>query len=106
METVAYRLPTLPVGGVRVLGDWNGDRVETPGVFDDGQWQLWNQVQRVKDPVVSLSFGQAGDTPVTGDWNGDGTTDFGVVRGAVWIRPILISSSRPFARPGRKQGST
>ncbi|HEX4687199.1 MAG TPA: hypothetical protein VH228_10465 [Nocardioides sp.] len=83
--TVAYRLPSLPVGGVRVLGDWNGDGVQTPGIFDDGQWQLWNQVQRVNNPPVTTTFGQPGDVPVTGDWNGDGITDLGVVRGAEWL---------------------
>ena len=82
---VAYRLPSLPVGGVRVLGDWNGDGVQTPGIFDDGQWQLWNQVQRVNNPPVTTTFGQPGDVPVTGDWNGDGITDLGVVRGAEWL---------------------
>jgi hypothetical protein len=81
----SYQLPTLPVGGVRVLGDWNADGVQTPGIFDDGQWQLWNQVQRVSGPAATTAFGQAGDLPVTGDWNGDGTTDIGVVRGSEWI---------------------
>ena len=61
--SVAYRLPTLPDGGVRVLGDWNGDGVETPGIFDDGHWQLWNQVQRANDPAVTTTFGQPGDRP-------------------------------------------
>jgi hypothetical protein len=82
---VAYRLPALPAGGVRVLGDWNGDGVETTGTFVDGQWQLWNQVQRPNAPAVTTTFGQAGDVPVTGDWNGDGLTDLGVVRGSEWL---------------------
>jgi hypothetical protein len=83
--TVTYRLPVLPDGGVRVIGDWNDDGVETTGVFDDGKWQLWNQVQRPNAPAVTATFGQAGDLPVTGDWNGDGATDLGVVRGSQWI---------------------
>lgn len=81
---VTYQLPAVPDGGVRVLGDWNGDGVETAGTFDDGQWQLWNQVQR-SSAGITTTFGQAGDVPVTGDWNGDGTTDLGIVRGAEWI---------------------
>jgi hypothetical protein len=83
--SVSYALPSLPDGGVRGLGDWNGDGIETAGVFDDGQWQLWNQVQRPNDPVITTTFGQAGDVPVTGDWNGDGVTDLGGVRGSEWI---------------------
>ena len=82
---VSYGLPTLPDGGTRVLGDWNGDGTETTGIFDDGQWQLWNQVERPNAPAATLTFGQAGDVPVTGDWNGDGVTDLGVVRGSEWI---------------------
>jgi hypothetical protein len=94
--TVAYRLPPLPDGGVRVLGDWNHDGVETPGIFDAGQWQLWNQVQRPSSPAVTVSFGQAGDIPVTGDWNGDGITDLGVVHGSTWtlaLGPVVDGSS-------------
>jgi hypothetical protein len=83
--TVAYDLPALPEGGVRVLGDWNDDGVQTPGVFSGGQWQLWNQVEHTTTPALTASFGQPGDVPVTGDWNGDGTTDLGVVRGSEWI---------------------
>ena len=81
---VEYALPTLPSGGVRVLGDWDGDRAETTGIFLDGRWQLWNQVQR-SGPALTTDFGQAGDVPVTGDWNGDGVTDLGVVRGSEWF---------------------
>ncbi|HEX4470850.1 MAG TPA: hypothetical protein VH085_02700 [Nocardioides sp.] len=84
--TVGYHLPALPAGGVRVLGDWNGDGAQTPGVFAAGQWQLWSQVQRpTRPPTATVTFGQAGDVPVTGDWNGDGSTDIGVVRGNRWL---------------------
>jgi len=81
---VRYALPALPVGGVRVLGDWDGDHAETTGIFLDGQWQLWDQVQRLGPPLTT-TFGQSGDVPITGDWNGDGVTDLGVVRGSEWI---------------------
>ena len=66
--TVSYLLPPLPDGGVRVLGDWNGDGVQTPGIFAGGQWQLWNQVQRADGPAVTTTFGQPGDvrSPATG----------------------------------------
>jgi hypothetical protein len=96
--TVVYHLPTLPDGGVRVLGDWNGDGVQTTGIFAAGRWQLSNQVQRPESPGIGTAFGQAGDVPVTGDWNGDGVTDIGVVRGAHWILalgPLPADGSSP-----------
>ena len=82
---VHYRLPSLPSRGVRLMGDWDGDGAETPGIFVRGRWQLWNQVVRPRAPDVVGSFGQGGDIPVTGDWNGDGVTDVGVVRGSTWF---------------------
>ena len=82
---VAYQLPPLPDNGTRVLGDWNDDGAETPGIFAAGQWQLWNQMQRLNNPAVTATFGQPGDVPVTGDWNGDGITDLGVVRRSEWL---------------------
>jgi hypothetical protein len=99
--TVGYQLPPLPDGGVRVLGDWNDDGVETPGIFDDGQWQLWNQVQRANDPALTTTFGQPGDVPLAGDWNGDGATDLGVVRGSEWILalgPLPADGTAPLWR--------
>ena len=96
--TVAYHLPALPDSGVRVMGDWNDDGVQTPGVFTAGEWQLSNQVQHTPAPVVSTTFGSPGDLPVTGDWNGDGTTDLGVVRGSEWIlalAPLPADGSAP-----------
>jgi hypothetical protein len=96
--TVDYRLPALPDGATRVLGDWNGDGVTTPGIFDDGRWQLWNQLQRDNAPAVTTAFGEPGDVPVTGDWNGDGVTDLGVVRGSEWILalgPVPPDGSSP-----------
>ena len=54
---------------VPVAGDWNGDGMDTPGLFDNGRWCITN----VSGPgdVCDLRWGAAGDTPVVGDWNGD-----------------------------------
>jgi hypothetical protein len=95
---VSYRLPALPDGAQRVLGDWNGDGAQTTGIFDSGQWQLWNDVVRAGAPDEVVTFGQPGDRPVTGDWNGDGITDIGVVRGSEWILalgPLPTDGSAP-----------
>jgi hypothetical protein len=82
---VTYDLPRLPDGGRRVMGDWDGDGAQTPGIFAEGRWQLWDHLVRTGSPDLDATFGQAGDLPVTGDWNGDGITDLGVVRGSEWI---------------------
>lgn len=95
---VDYRLPALPAGGQRVLGDWNGLGAQTPGTFVNGQWQLWDHVVRVGAPDQVATFGRAGDRPVTGDWNGDGVTDLGVVRGRHWLLtldPLPTDGSAP-----------
>jgi hypothetical protein len=95
---VSYRLPTLPAGGTRLLGDWDGDGAETSGTFVDGQWQLSDRMVRVSGPRTTVTFGLAGDRPVTGDWNGDGVTDLGLVRGSEWLLtlgPVPTDGSPP-----------
>src|SRR5262249_23168450 len=82
---VSYRLPTLPPGGQRVLGDWDGDGAETTGRFVAGQWELTNSVVRPGARTTEVSFGEPGDRAVVGDWNGDGVTDLGLVRGTEWL---------------------
>ncbi|MEP6650660.1 MAG: hypothetical protein ABJA74_12245 [Lapillicoccus sp.] len=107
---VAYDLPRPAVDGVRLMGDWDGDGAQTPGLFTDGRWQLWNHLVRIGASAVDLAYGQAGDLPVTGDWNGDGVTDIGVVRGNEWfltLGPLPSDGSAPviwqdliFGNPG------
>src|SRR6478735_9527214 len=97
-DLVTYRLPQLPAGGTRLMGDWNGDGVETPGTCVNGTWQLSDQVVRTAADRPAVTFGQAGDHPVTGDWNGDGVTDLGVVRGNEWLLtlgPVPTDGSPP-----------
>lgn len=59
-----------------LVGDWNGDGRDQPGVFRDGQWYL--------DGVAPFAFGEAGDVPVVGDWDGDGIDTIGLFRGGTW----------------------
>ena len=70
------------VSGRRLVGDWNGDGVATPGWFDGGRWHLLLEADTGE--LLSFSYGRATDTPVVGDWNGDGTQTVGVVRGNRW----------------------
>jgi hypothetical protein len=70
-----------------VVGDWNANGVDTPGVVffrDRLEWHL-RMVNRagVADLVVRYGVGDrppGGDSPIVGDWNGDGQDTVGVVR--------------------------
>jgi hypothetical protein len=70
---------------VPVVGDWNGDGLETAGVArPDGEDWLWLLTDAVEDPRLdhSLRWGRPtkDDAPVVGDWNGDGRSTPAVVR--------------------------
>jgi hypothetical protein len=66
-----------------VMGDWNGDGIDTPGVVRGDHWYLSNTFNATVD--YSFAFGIAGDKLVVGDWNGDGIDTPGVVRGHYWF---------------------
>ncbi|MEK6333662.1 MAG: SBBP repeat-containing protein [Acidobacteriota bacterium] len=88
----------LPIGGIitltltlnfgltgdkAVVGDWNGDGIDTVGVFRNGVFFLSNSPNiGGSTPAVDLTFGlgAGGDLPVAGDWNGDGIDTVGVFR--------------------------
>ncbi len=90
-------------GDVPLVGDWNGDGVDTVGVFRSGTFLLGNGTSGRADVV--FGFGQAGDQPVSGDWDGDGRDSVGVYRaGMVYLRNSLttgVADGRyPFGGPG------
>ncbi|MCH8132985.1 MAG: hypothetical protein IIA30_10600, partial [Myxococcales bacterium] len=60
-------------GDIPFLGDWNGDGIDTPGLYrqSDGYVYLRNSnTQGVAD--LDFFFGNPGDMPIIGDFNGDG----------------------------------
>ncbi len=62
-----------------VAGDWDGDGIDTMGVFRDGIFFLRNSnTDGIAD--VTFAFGIASDLPVVGDWDGDGIDSIGVFR--------------------------
>ena len=70
-----YGLPT----DVQVTGDWNGDGIDSPGVFRDGRWFLRNSNSN-GGVHYDFWFGAASDDPLTGDWNNDGKDTIGAAR--------------------------
>jgi hypothetical protein len=54
-----------------VVGDWNGDGVDTIGVyrFSLGEWYLRNSnTAGIAD--LNFTYGIVNEKPVTGDWDG------------------------------------
>lgn len=73
-------------GDVPLACDWDGDGIDTPGVFRAGVFQLRNSNSAGK-PAKSFAYGQAGDVPLCGDWNGNSVDTIGVFRaGTFYLR--------------------
>jgi large repetitive protein len=68
-------------GDVPIVGDWNGDGIDTIGVFRQGQFLLRN-TNTAGAPELIINLGQAGDIPLAGDWDGDGLTTVGIYQPA------------------------
>jgi len=69
---------------IAFAGDWNGDGIDTPGVYRNGTFFLRNSNTSGSADLV-VTFGQAGDLPVVGDWNGDGIDTVGVFRNGTFF---------------------
>jgi protocatechuate 3,4-dioxygenase beta subunit len=68
-----------------VVGDWNGDGVDTIGIFHDGMWVLDDNGDGQWLPGESMAeFGRPGDIPIVGDFNGDGIDELAVYRDGTW----------------------
>ncbi|GAA5528357.1 M23 family metallopeptidase [Herpetosiphon gulosus] len=67
---------------IPIVGDWDGDGKDTPGVVRGNMWYLSNSYG--EPYTISFNFGEAGDIPVVGDWDGDGKDTPGLVRGTIW----------------------
>jgi serine-aspartate repeat-containing protein C/D/E len=78
-------------GDVPLAGDWNGDGIDTIGIFRDGVWVLdIDGDGRLTAADEQFTFGQKGDIPLVGDFNGDGIDDIGVYRNGT----VIIDSNR------------
>lgn len=73
-------------GDIPLLGDWNGDGIDTPGVYRPawGAAHLTNEIPEFGStettPEVSFFFGLPGDRVFAGDWDGDGIDTLGLSR--------------------------
>jgi beta-lactamase class A len=84
-------------GDTPIVGDWNGDGKDTPGVVRGISWYLRNELTTGSGDI-SLSYGNPGDTPIVGDWTGSGKDGIGVVRNSVWyLRNELTSGNADVA---------
>jgi len=68
-----------------IVGDWNGDGVDTFGVWRAGEFILTNDsvdplnINAVLAVATRFDYGASTDNPLAGDWNGDGFDTQGVV---------------------------
>ncbi len=80
------------------LGDWDGDGVDTPGLYrpSDGKVYLRNSnTPGIAD--IEFFFGDPGDVPIVGDWDGDGDDTVSVYRpseGRFFVHNQLGSGDR------------
>jgi hypothetical protein len=74
---------------VPVAGDWNGDGIESIGIFRNGQWHLdVDGNGRWSSSDITADFGQSGDIPIVGDFNGDGIDELGFFRDGVFYLDV------------------
>ena len=73
-------------GDVGIAGDWNGDGMDTTGVFRPSNGIIFlKNANTTGFADIALNYGLAGDMPVTGDWNNDGIDTIGVYRNAQFL---------------------
>jgi len=72
-------------GDVPLAGDWNGDGIQTIGLFSGGTWYLdTNGDGSFGDGDKVVDYGLSTDIPIVGDFDGDGRTELGVYRRGTW----------------------
>jgi hypothetical protein len=67
-------------GDQPVCGDWDGDGIDTPGIYRNGVFFVRNSNTSGPADIV-IGYGDPGDKPVVGDWDGDGKDSIGIFRG-------------------------
>ena len=67
-------------GDLPVTGDFDGDGIDTVGVFRPANGVFILSDRTDGSPTTIFFFGQPGDLPIAGDWDGDGKDTVGVFR--------------------------
>ncbi|MDH3753040.1 MAG: hypothetical protein OEU32_04125 [Acidimicrobiia bacterium] len=81
-----------PATAKPVVGDWNGDGIDTVGYRNGNVWYLRNSNSAGAADVTPFAFGAGADQPVVGDWDGDGIDTIGVRQGNTYL---LRNSNSP-----------
>jgi arylsulfatase A-like enzyme len=100
--TIALTLPGPDRGDIPLSGDWDGDRVQTIGVYRTSTSTFYLRNRNTSGPPDHvIPFGKPGDLPVVGDWDGSGRTDLGVFRpdGATFLLRKGLSPSKESTTP-------
>jgi len=67
-------------GDLPLAGDWDGDGIDTVGVYRPATSEFFLVNDFVSGEVTTFVFGIKGDLPIAGDWDGDGVDGVGVYR--------------------------
>ncbi|MEP7286235.1 MAG: putative Ig domain-containing protein [Chloroflexota bacterium] len=84
-----------------VVGDWNGDGIDTVGVFRPSTAQFFLRDSNTPGaPIVyTFTLGAPGDLPMAGDWNNNGKDGVGVFRpsnGLIYLKNNLTTGFADF----------
>lgn len=79
-------------GDKPIAGDWDGDGIDSLGIYRNGTFYLRNSNTTGAANIV-FAFGASGDLPIAGDWNGDGIDTVGVYRSSTGVFFLRNSNS-------------
>ncbi|MBX3084951.1 MAG: S8 family serine peptidase [Anaerolineae bacterium] len=84
-----------------ITGDWNGDGIDTVGVYRPTTGQFFLTDSTANPAVLHYAFvlGSPGDQPIVGDWDGNGTDGVGVFRpsnGLIYLKNNLTTGFADF----------
>ena len=101
VSRTTIRLPAA--SGIPLMGDWNGDGLATPGIYQNGSWRITNAAAGTRQWENLTRFGGATDTPVVGYLDGDRRVDVGTFNNGTWNWQLSSQSNRTreqFGEPG------
>ncbi|MBX3065179.1 MAG: hypothetical protein KF726_19520 [Anaerolineae bacterium] len=107
LSLVSLGMDPVNFRDVPVVGDWNGDGIDTVGFYRRGRVSdnagagLFVLSNSNISPQADYSFilGNPSDTPLVGDWDGNGTDSVGVFRptnGLIYIKNNLTTGFADF----------